>query len=46
MEAPKYFDINDEGVVVVLKEKFGEEDRARVETAVRSCPVTALQIEE
>lgn len=46
MEAPKFFDIDDEGVVVVLQEEFGEDDRVRVEAAVRSCPVTALRIEE
>ena len=46
MEAPKFFDIDDEGVVVLLQKEFGEDDRVRVEVAVRSCPVTALQIEE
>lgn len=46
MEAPTYFDIDDDGVVVILKQEFGEEDRARVEAAVRSCPVSALRIEE
>lgn len=46
MEAPKLFDISDDGVVVVLEEEFGEETRGRVEAAVRSCPVSALRIEE
>jgi 3-phenylpropionate/trans-cinnamate dioxygenase ferredoxin reductase subunit len=46
MEAPKFFDIDDEGVVVLLQKEFSEDDRVRVEAAVRSCPVTALQIEE
>ncbi|MDA8271078.1 MAG: ferredoxin [Actinomycetota bacterium] len=46
MEAPKFFDIDDEGVVVVLQQEFGEDDRVRIEAAVRSCPVTALRIEE
>ena len=46
MEAPKFFDIDDEGVVVLLQKEFGEHDRVRVEAAVRSCPVTALRIEE
>ena len=46
MEAPKFFDINDDGVVVVLEEEFPEGSRSRVEAAVRSCPVSALRIEE
>ncbi|TAN21015.1 MAG: ferredoxin [Actinomycetota bacterium] len=46
MEAPKFFDISDDGVVVVLQEEFAEENRAKVEAAVRSCPVSALRIEE
>ena len=46
MEAPKFFDINDDGVVVVLEEEFGEETRGRVEAAVRSCPVSPLRIED
>ena len=46
MEAPKFFDINDEGVVVVLEEEFPEGSRSKVEAAVRSCPVSALRIEE
>lgn len=46
MEASTFFDIDDDGVVVILKEEFGKEDRARVEAAVRSCPVSALRIED
>lgn len=46
MEAPKFFDIDDDGVVVVLQEEFGEEHRAHVESAARSCPVSALWVED
>lgn len=42
--ADDYFDIDDDGVVVVLKVDVPESDRARVEEAARSCPVSALEI--
>lgn len=42
--ADDYFDIDDNGLVVVLKAEFPESDRAHVEEAVRSCPVSALRI--
>jgi ferredoxin len=40
------FDINDDGVVVVLRARFPESDRARVEAAARTCPVSALTVAE
>jgi len=43
--ADDYFDIDDDGVVVVLKAIVPEADRARVEEAARSCPVSALRME-
>ncbi len=49
MAAEDYFDIDDDGVVVVLKSEVSEvseADRGRVEEAVRSCPVSALLMEE
>lgn len=46
MEAPKFFDISDDGIVVLLTEKISEEDRAHVEAAARSCPVSALWVED
>jgi len=42
--APAYFDLNDDGVVVVLSDQVAESDHAQVETAVRSCPVSALRL--
>jgi ferredoxin len=40
------FDIGDDGVVVLLRAGFPEADRARVETAARACPVSALTVAE
>jgi len=40
------FDIDDDGVVVVLKSVIPESDRHRVAAAVRSCPVNALRLED
>ena len=42
--ASDVFDIDDDGVVVVLREVVDAGDRARVEEAVRSCPVSALTV--
>lgn len=39
------FDVDDDGVVVVLRESITEHERPRIEEAVRSCPVNALSIE-
>jgi ferredoxin len=43
--APDAFDIDDDGVVVVLTDTITEDQRARIEEAVRSCPVSALSVE-
>jgi len=45
MNAADLFDIDENDVVVVLKEEISEEERAHAEQAVRSCPVTALTLE-
>lgn len=44
--APDVYDIDDEGVVVLLKEEITDDERPRIEEAARSCPVSALTIEE
>ena len=44
--ADDVFDIDDDGVVVLLRDEIPEADRARVEEAARSCPVSALSIED
>ena len=43
--APDTYDIDDDGVVVLLREEIPEEDRPRIEEAARSCPVNALSVE-
>lgn len=42
--APDVFDIDDDGVVVLLKDEIEFDDYARVEDAARSCPVSALTV--
>lgn len=44
--APDIFDIDDNGVVVLLKTVVEPAELARAQTAVRSCPVSALAIED
>lgn len=46
LEAEDVFDVDDEGTVVLLREEIPEAERTRVETAVRSCPASALMIEQ
>jgi len=44
--APDAYDIDDDGVVALLKMEITEEERPRIEEAARSCPVSALTIED
>jgi ferredoxin len=44
--APDAYDIDDDGVVVLLKETITPEERPRIEEAARGCPVNALMIED
>lgn len=45
--ADDYFDIDDDGVVELLSvEVPPESERGRVDSAARSCPVSALWIED
>ncbi|ROZ61481.1 ferredoxin [Kocuria soli] len=44
--ASDYFDLDDDGVVEILRTEVPEADRARVTEAARSCPVSALKVEE
>ncbi|GAB3745130.1 ferredoxin [Nocardiopsis nanhaiensis] len=46
LAAGKYFDIDDDGVVVLLKTTVPESERAAVTDAARSCPVSALSVED
>ena len=38
------FDVDDDGIVILLRDTFPEQDRSRIEDAVGSCPVNALSI--
>ncbi|MEU8632228.1 ferredoxin [Amycolatopsis sp. NPDC048633] len=42
--APDFFEVGDDGTVVVLDERPGEEHRTDVAAAVDSCPVQALKL--
>lgn len=44
--AADVFDIDDDGIVVLLKTTIADADRTRVEEAARSCPVSALVVED
>jgi ferredoxin len=42
--APGFFEVGDDGALLLLREEFGEPDRADIEEAARSCPTLALSI--
>ncbi|QYF97099.1 ferredoxin [Microbacterium sp. PAMC21962] len=44
--AGDYFDIDDDGLVVLLKVDVPESERTRVEEAARTCPAAALWVED
>ena len=44
--APDVYDIDDDGKVILLKREITEEERPRIEEAARSCPVSALTVED
>ena len=41
----KHFDLDDDGMVVVLDEAVTEDERENAEEAIRSCPVAAIWLE-
>ena len=43
--ADDYFDIDDDGLVVLLAAEVPEADRERVDRAARGCPAAALRLE-
>jgi ferredoxin len=43
--AASYFEVGDDGAVMVLSDTFTEADRVEVEDAVRSCPAKALSLQ-
>lgn len=46
MNAPDLFDLDDNDVVVLLREEVPDEERGHAENAVRSCPVSALTLQQ
>lgn len=44
--APDTYDLDDDGVVVLLKTEITDGDLPRLREAARSCPVSALTIED
>lgn len=46
MDAGEVFDLDEDGLVVILKPVIGEEERALVEQAIANCPVSALSLAE
>lgn len=43
--APEFFEVNDEGGLVLLKGNISEDEIESVEEAVAGCPTEALRIE-
>jgi ferredoxin len=43
--SPDVFDIDDDGVVVVLRDELEDSEGPRIEESVRSCPVAALRLQ-
>jgi ferredoxin len=41
----KHFDLDDDGLVVVLEESVTADEKGTAEEAIRSCPVAAIWLE-
>lgn len=44
--APNYFEVDDAGEPLVLREEFDTEDLGIVEQAINSCPTRALKVDQ
>ncbi|TWH03653.1 ferredoxin [Nocardioides sp. J9] len=44
--APDFFEVNDAGDLILLKEDIGDDELQEVEEAVAGCPTEALRIVE
>lgn len=42
--APAFFEVRDDGSLLVLQDEAGEDERALLEEAVASCPTAALSL--
>ncbi len=43
--APAFFEVGDDGALVILQSEAGQEERALLEEAVAACPTGALSLE-
>ncbi|WP_433237690.1 ferredoxin [Streptosporangium sp. CA-135522] len=43
--APKYFEVDGDGELVLLREDMPEEDLDRLRAAIEGCPTEALRLE-
>ena len=46
VEAPAFFELDDDDELIVLREDFGPDEATTVALAVRGCPKHALVIED
>lgn len=44
--APDFFEVDDDGSLLLLQEEGSEDQRAELEEAVRACPTEALRLED
>jgi ferredoxin len=44
--ASGFFEVGDDGALVLLQENFAEADQADIDEAVRSCPTMALSVSD
>ena len=44
--APEFFDLDDEGIVVPLRDSGEESDRARLTRAAGECPTGTIRLED
>ncbi|MDP9183281.1 MAG: ferredoxin [Actinomycetota bacterium] len=42
--APDFFEVQDDGTLVMLRETFDESERTALNEAIRSCPTEALSL--
>ena len=42
--APEFFEVNDDGDLVLLKENISDDELSEIEEAVAGCPTEALRI--
>jgi len=44
--APKYFELNEDGISTVKQENVAKDDEQDVQDAANSCPTGAIEVEE